>query len=341
MNSVLIVHTAFPGDIILTLPMAQRLRSAFPHTRVAMITIPQAADLLRNHPAIDDRILYDKKGSQRGMRSLLRLARDIHKRRFDVALIPHRSLRSALIGRLAGIPRRIGFASSAGKILLTDRVADDRAVHEISRNLSLLGPLGVAAEGMFLPDLYPDDTDRAAVDAFLAGQPGLDVGRLVAVAPGSVWNTKRWIPEHFAGLIRRLVESGLVVVLVGGEGDRALCREIHATAGARGVLDASGAFSLLQSAEVIRRCRVCVSNDSAPMHLAVAMRTPVVALFGATVPEFGFGPTGPDDVVVQTSGLSCRPCSIHGGRVCPIQTFECMHRIAPERVAAEVMRRCG
>jgi heptosyltransferase-2 len=83
---------------------------------------------------------------------------------------------------------------------------------------------------------------------------------------------------------------------------------------------------------------VLVSNDSAPMHLAVAVGTPVVAIFGATVPEFGFGPAGPRDRVVETLGLSCRPCAIHGGATCPIGTFDCMVRISPERVAAEVAR---
>ena len=88
-----------------------------------------------------------------------------------------------------------------------------------------------------------------------------------------------------------------------------------------------GELTLLQSGELIRRCRVLIANDSAPMHMAVAVRTPVVAIFGATVPEFGFTPLGEHDVVVQTLGLECRPCAIHGGTSCPIKTFVCMKDI--------------
>jgi heptosyltransferase-2 len=100
-------------------------------------------------------------------------------------------------------------------------------------------------------------------------------------------------------------------------------------------------LTLLESAELIRRCRVIVSNDSAPAHLASAVGTPVVAIFGATVPRFGFGPRGPGDIVVETEGLFCRPCGIHGGNSCPIKTFECMERILPERVFREVVLRVG
>ena len=338
MNRVLVFHTAFPGDIVLTLPLVQRLRTAFPHVHIGMVTTPLASELLLHHPAVDERFLYDKKGIERGAAALFRLSARLRHGRFDIALIPHRSLRSALVCRLAGIPRRIGFSTSAGRLLLTDRVEYDGASHEISRNLSLLRPLGVPAAGGELPTLYPDASDRAAVDRFLADHHVLNRGRLIAVAPGSVWNTKRWPTEKFSHLVRLLLEHGMSVVLIGGEGDRVLCDGILAAVAADGAASAAGSMSLLQSAELIRRCRVCVSNDSAPMHLAVAVRTPVTAIFGATAPEFGFGPAGPSDVVVQTPGLDCRPCSIHGGKVCPVGTFDCMHRITAEQVFREVVR---
>lgn len=337
MNRILVFHTAFPGDIVLTLPLLQRIRSAFPRAQVGMVTIPLAAEVLLHHPAVDERIIYDKRAGQRGLRAMVALGGRLRRSCYDVAIVPHRSLRSALICRLARIPRRIGFSTSAGSALFTDRVPDDRTAHEIMRNLALLGPLGVATGGMELPALYPDGADRAAVDGFLALHPALLSRRLVAVAPGSVWNTKRWPAGRFARLVRLLLDRSIAVVLVGGVADRPLCDEIQTAAKGEGLASAAGAFSLLQSAELLRRCAVCVTNDSAPMHLAGAVRTPVVALFGATVPEFGFGPTGAADIVVQTDGLSCRPCSIHGGRVCPIGTFDCMERITAEEVFRHVV----
>ncbi len=152
--------------------------------------------------------------------------------------------------------------------------------------------------------------------------------KLIAIAPGSVWNTKRWLPERFAGLADALLSAGMRVAFIGGRDDLALCKEIAAMVRAGDVAIAAGAFSILQSAELIRRCETLVTNDSAPLHLAVAMRTRVVAVFGATVPAFGFDPYGERDRVFETMGLSCRPCSIHGGDVCPIRTFDCMKRIS-------------
>jgi heptosyltransferase-2 len=152
---------------------------------------------------------------------------------------------------------------------------------------------------------------------------------LIAIAPGTAWNTKRWPREHFARLAQMLSDAGDRVVLIGGPEDAPLCREIAGAAGRAGVVDASGAFSVLGSAELIRRSALLVCNDSAPLHLAGAVGTPVLAIFGATTPAFGFGPIGPRDRVLETEGLACRPCSIHGGDRCPIGTFECMVRITP------------
>jgi heptosyltransferase-2 len=159
---------------------------------------------------------------------------------------------------------------------------------------------------------------------------------MVAIAPGSVWNTKRWIQEHFVGLIKILVDEGYSIAVVGGAEDASLCQEIERATGNERVLNAAGRLMLLQSAELLRRCKVVVSNDSAPMHLAGAVGTPVVAIFGATVPQFGFGPTGALDEVVETLGLPCRPCSIHGGDACPIGTFVCMKQITPGQVLEKV-----
>ena len=184
--------------------------------------------------------------------------------------------------------------------------------------------------------MYPSAGDRAIVEAFLAAS-GLDGRRpLVAIAPGTVWNTKRWPAEKFAETAAILGESGMDIVLVGGEDDQALAARMIATVSSRSVSSAVGKLSLLQSAELLRRCRVLVCNDSAPAHLAVSVGTPVVAIFGATVPEFGFAPRGERDAVVEIKGLSCRPCSSHGGDACPIKTFECMLMISARDVSRRV-----
>jgi heptosyltransferase-2 len=125
---------------------------------------------------------------------------------------------------------------------------------------------------------------------------------------------------------------------VGGQSDVEICRRIEAHSNPDRVWSFAGELSLLESAELIRRCAVLISNDSAPMHLGVAVRTPVIAIFGATVPEFGFAPHGTHDEIVEVSGLACRPCGIHGGRRCPIGTFDCMLNITPDDVLSQVHR---
>jgi heptosyltransferase-2 len=183
-----------------------------------------------------------------------------------------------------------------------------------------------------LPSLYPGDEDIILVDRLLQDAGMDNTRRLISIAPGTIWNTKRWLKERFAEVARRLAVDGHSVILIGSDGDRMLCDEIKDLAKENHILNTAGRLTLLQSAEVIRRSTVIISNDSAPMHIGVAVRTPVVAIFGATVPSFGFFPYGDRDVVVETLGLTCRPCSIHGGHECPIRTFDCMKNISADRV---------
>jgi heptosyltransferase-2 len=334
---ILLFHTAFIGDIILMLPLAQALRAQYPAAAITAVTVPQSAPVLRDHPAVDRVITYDKKGSERGLRGIFTLAQHLRALRFDVAIVPHRSLRSAVVVWLARIPRRIGFSTSIGRIFFTDVVPYGKALHEIERNLGLLRPLGTDNADLRLPELHPRAEDRKVVDGFLRSYrlrwPSFSADSMVAIAPGSVWLTKRWPSEAYTALVQALVARGWGVVLIGGPEDQGLCHLITEAAGKPGtILNGAGAFTLLQSAELLRRCSVLVSNDSAPMHLGVAMQTPVVAVYGATIPGFGFAPLGKRDRVVEIEGLSCRPCGIHGGNSCPIGTLECLRLITHERV---------
>jgi heptosyltransferase-2 len=336
-ESILIVQTAFIGDAILTLPLVQVVKRLFPAAPVDVVVAPRTKDLFANHPDIHQVVAYDKRGVDRGLGGLLRMKRRLAGRNYSVALVPHRSLRSALLVCLLRIPHRIGFDMSAGKFLLSQSVKYRRELHEIERNLTLLRAMGIAYSQRELPSLYPSAQDRQRVDKLLFES---EVGRpdnLVAIAPGTIWNTKRWLKERYASLAVRLDDEGFEVVLIGGREDAALCDEIQKLSGSSRVYKTAGKLTLLQSAELIRRCKVLITNDSAPMHIGVAMETPVVAIFGATVPAFGFGPVGRFDAVVETRGLKCRPCSIHGGNKCPIKTFDCMNDITYERVFETVM----
>jgi len=325
---VAVIQTAYIGDVVLATPLAEAVKQTLPGAEVTFVVIPATANLVEHHRFVDRVLVFDKRGNHRGLRGLRRFARNL--RGFDVALIPHRSIRSAALAFWARIPMRVGFDISAGSFLFS-HTTPYRPGHELERNLSLLSAIGLQPLAA-TPRIDPDGGDCAVVTAIL-GRNGR--GPRVAMAPGSIWPTKRWPAEHFVSLARMLQRRlGASIVLVGSAQDRALCRQILAGAGEETV-DASGRLTLRQSAELLRRCQVAVTNDSAPAHLAAAMGTPVVALFGPTTPAFGFSPFGEGHRILERP-LPCRPCSRHGGRHCPIGTFECMRSISPAEVAGVV-----
>ena len=340
-SRILVLQTAFLGDAALTLPLLKELRGRFPAARLAVLCRPDTAELFSG--AADEIIRDDKRGADRGLSGLRRLARDLKGRGFDLAIVPHRSFRSALLAWAAGIPRRVGFDRSAGRFLFNRVVPFSWLMHDLERNLSLLGPVGGASAG--------PDADRT----LLAGPParrgiaerlkaaGRDERRpLVGIHPGSVWPTKRWLPERFADLIARLCrDAGAQVVLVGGRSDQELAASIRRASQAGGdCLDWTGQTSLPELIELMKELALFVTNDSGPMHVATASGVPTLALFGPTTRELGFFPYGTGHRVLEKD-LACRPCGLHGARQCPEGHFLCMRLITTQeayRAASEMLK---
>ncbi len=337
MKKILILQTAFLGDVILTLPLAQSLRRAYPDAVIDMVVLPSAANVVEGSPAVTAALIFDKKGGQRGIRPLLRFGLELRARRYDLVISPHRSLRTAVLVLFSGARRRIGFRTSALTLVFTDLVDRPMSEHEVDRTLGLLRPLGIEPFRKEKPQIVPDDGDKERVDRFLR-DAALEDSNFLTIAPGSVWLTKRWPVARYAGLVRALESQGMACVLIGGPEDDELARHILLEAGARRSVHAAGRLSIRQSAEIIRRSRLLITNDTAPLHLGVSMHTRVVALFGPTVPSFGFAPYGMDDIVIEREGLTCRPCTKHGGPACPIGTFECMESITVQEVMDRLPR---
>lgn len=328
-SPTLVIQTAFLGDVVLTTPLLSVLAER--HGPIDVVTTPAAASLLDHHPAVHDVVRYDKHGADRGWKPFRRLGAELRSRRYDRVYLPHRSFRSALLALWSGASERIGFADSAAAVTYTSRVPRPRDGHEVERLLALAGVRpGDAAPPVSL-GLAP--TDLAAADAWLASHGvGSD---FVALAPGSVWATKRW--PYYAELAAGLDRTS---VIVGSAEDGQLADAIVAAARGRAV-SAAGALSLRGSAALIQRAAILVSNDSAPLHLATAVGTPVVAVFGPTVPEFGFGPRRAGDIVLGHEDLPCRPCSKHGPPACPLGHHRCMRDLAVTDVAAALARIIG
>lgn len=323
-SGTLVIQTAFLGDVVLTIPLLEALAAR--HGPVDVVTTPGAAPLLETHAAIRRVVRYDKKGKDRGVSGFLALVGALRGERYAHAYLPHRSWRSAALALLAGIPERTGFSDSPARITYT---SVRPAAQQGPQSIRLAGLVEDApALRTFRLALTAADRARAGEWLARAGVPE----RFVAVAPGSIWGTKRW--PYYADLARQL---DLPVVALGGPGDAALADAVAAAAPGRTVT-AAGQLSLRESAALIERAAVLVTNDSAPLHLATAVGTPIVAIFGPTIPAFGFAPTGPADVVVEHPAMPCRPCSPHGPQVCPLGHHHCMRQLTPDQVAGAVRR---
>lgn len=334
----LVVQTSFIGDMVLTTPLIAELARRGP---VDVLTTPITAPLLANNPAVRRVILYDKRGADRGAIGLWRAARSARelfkegKKRpvsYDAAYLAQGSVRSAIVARLVGAKEYVGFSSSPGRPLYTRLVPYRDDKHHAVRLLLLARPYGREPTGEELvPSLYPGEAERIAVDGLLAAGGVAPGERLVALAPSSLWMTKRW--PYYAELATQLA-SMVRIVVVGSANDTGFAQEI--LAGVPNAIDATGRLSPLASAELIRRCAAIVTNDSAPLHLASAVGTPTVAIFGPTVPAFGFGPLAPRSIVAGHETLTCRPCARIVPRVCPLGHFRCMRDLDVEQIAAHV-----
>lgn len=380
--SAVVFQTAFLGDLVLTTPLIERLARDGP---VDVVVTPASAPLLANHPAVRETIVFDKRGVDRGWGGVLRVAARVRALGAGAAYLAQGSVRTAAIARLAGIPVRIGFSSSPGRVLYTRRVPFDPALHHSARLLSLAdtsrqasqsavvhGTLDTALDAGTLrgvdkittrsaarPSLYPSDADRSTVMSLLASH-GVDAtARLIVLAPGSVWATKRW--PYYADLARALGASarfrGTPIVVMGGAADAPLAGEIAAAVMALDdpapsdrqrhsvpqspVVDACGKLSLLQSTALLERASLVVTNDSAPQHLASAANAPTVTVYGPTVPAFGFGPLADRHATPGHPTLSCRPCDSHGPQRCPLEHWRCMRELSPDAIAAVADRVAG
>ncbi len=334
---ILVAQSGFLGDVVLTTPVLAALRRCYPRARLVMLVTPTAAPLVAHHPAVDRVIVDDKRRSTRGLAGWARLAGMLRAERFTIAIAAHKSFRTGLLLRAAGIARRVGFGHVPGAALYTERVPRPRALHDRDRILELLRPLGA------YPEAHTERRPWVAFDArageraaaLLAPLRG-ERRPLAGICPGSAWPTKCWPARAYGRLVRMLETGGYRCVLLGGPEEHAVTAAVAQAAGGLG-LDLGGRTDIATFAAVLTRMAVVVSNDSAPMHLAAAADVPQVAIFCATVPAQGYGPVGSRAVVVEKD-LACRPCGRHGGRRCPRGTHDCGELVEPDEVRAAVER---
>lgn len=314
---VLVVRFSSLGDVVLTTPLLRAIRSRHPTAHVTMVVQARYADLLANNPAVNLIIPVERR------EPVARMAQRLAPVAYDVRLDLQASLRSRRLRRVLGGSWGIAPRRRWARLLLIwfglDRYGAYLPVAE--RYFSAAGALGVRPDGA-PPEVFPTAADEALAAA-VAPPDG------VVLSPGARWANKRWPAGHWRALADRLLARGLSVIAVGGAEERELLR-------GPGIVEVYG-LPLLATAAVLRRARVVVANDSGMLHLATAVRRPVVALLGPTVRAFGYAPYGVPAQVLERP-LGCRPCSAFGSDHCPLGHHRCMIEIDPDAVAAAVER---
>lgn len=323
------------------------MKKALPEYELTVLVNPGARSLLENNPAVQQVLVIDKKGIHRGPAGMLKMIRDIRKSKFDLLLSPHQSHRTSLLALFSGIGKRHGYRSAGLSLFAyTHRLHRPPVKPEIERLLQFLNEaLGVDIErASRRPLLFESESSQKEATLLLSS---LSIpSRPILMAPSSVWPTKRWTPWGFAELAGQLIRHfKCQVLLVGSKEDYPVAEEVrryaemmHPAVIEEKITNVCGETSLLGLYSLMKRSRLLVSNDSAPVHFACAAGIPVTAIFGPTVTGLGYAPIAPRTGVVENNELDCRPCGTHGGNSCPRGHFRCMKEITARQVFDHVLK---
>ncbi len=334
-EKILVIQTAFPGDAILTLPMIQQLKKRNGNVLIDVICIPSTKIIFEASPCINSVIELDKKGKHKSLFALYKFSRQLRKNNYDAVYSPHRSLRSALITLELNVKESYGFDNSTLKFAYRHTAKYNLSDHEVKRNLSLIGENYSDDGWKILPEISVPGEIKNKLVHFIKSE--IKTEKIIAVAPGSVWRTKVYPAEHYTEIINYLTEDGYTVILIGGEADKDLCEEIRSSFGDK-VLNLTGMFPFIETAELLKHVKLLISNDSAPTHLGMCADIPVLTIYCSTVPGFGFYPYNEKSEFISFNNLDCKPCGIHGYRQCPIETFDCGNKLQPDIVIEKIKK---
>jgi heptosyltransferase II len=322
-RNILIRSPNWIGDAVMTTPAMGAVRSSFPGAKIVVAANPIVAELFQHHPYCNGVLIFDKKGPHKGMGGFLRFCRLLKKQGFDLAILFQNAMEAAIMTFLARIPRRAGYRTDQRGFLLTHPVAigeAERRLHHTRYYLHMLNTLGIhGGDGRLR--LQCTDSEQAWAMATLGG------GSWLAINPGATFGSaKRWIPERFARVADALANQfGARIVIIGGPGETAIGEAVENSMDSA-PFNLVGKTSLRQLMAVLAQCRLLVSNDSGPMHVAAALGTAVAAIFGPT-DHTTTAPFSPSSRLVRKA-VDCSPCLL---RDCP-SDHRCMSEVAVEDV---------
>ncbi len=315
MEKILIIQTAFIGDVVLATSLVEKMHAHFPTTKIDFLLRKGNQGLLDHHPIINEVLIWDKKNHK--TKNLFGLLKQIRSSEYDLVVNAQRFFSTSFLTAFSKAKETVGFDKSPLSFLFSKKIVHQFGIkglelHEVERNQKLIEAY---TDSQFAkPKLYPTPNNYNKVKTNQ---------EYVCIAPTSVWFTKQLPKAKWVALINKLQEVE-VIYLLGGPGDKSPCEEIAKASAHSKVKNMAGKLSFLESAALMKNAKMNYVNDSAPLHFASAMNAPVTAFFCSTIPGFGFTPLSDVSVVLEINKeLECRPCGMHGKKECPLEHFKC------------------
>lgn len=313
-NKILIIQTAFIGDVILATSLIEKLNAFYPDAKIDFLLRKGNESLLENHPKLNEVLIWDKKEGKYS--NLKLLSKSIHAKKYDLVVNLQRFASSGVLTAFSGAKITVGFKKNPLSFLFKQSVEHSigNGLHEIERNQKLIKEFtdDIAEK----PKLYPSNQNYELVQSY-------KTAKYICLAPSSVWFTKQLPKAKWIDIIQK-TNDHYFIYLLGSDSDKELCDSLIQTSRNKNVINLAGKLTLLQSAALMQHAEMNHVNDSAPLHICSAMNAPVTAYFCSTKPEFGFGPLSNNSRIVQINfDLACRPCGLHGKKECPESHFKC------------------
>lgn len=329
---ILFIQTAFLGDAILSLPALEKLKTNIPKSFLSVLCIPSTEEVFANSPFVNETIVFDKRKNHKSIFALMKFARKIKKKNFDLIFSAHRSFRTSLLVLLCEVKDSFGFSNSSFNFVYKTLVEYDNKSHEVKRNLDLVCYPYKVEDWRILPKVNINQNAKNRVEEILIDFRGK---KKIALAPGSIWFTKKYPAKKFIKILEKLVKIDYHIFLLGSKSDKDLCESIRNNQ--NNIVNFAGEFSFIETVEFLTKCDLLISNDSAPTHMGMCADIPVLTIYCSTVPEFGFYPYNKLSDYISLNSLHCKPCGIHGHKECPLGHFKCANDLSEELILAKVM----
>lgn len=318
MHKILVIQTAFIGDVVLATSVLEKLHRFYPNAQLSILVRNGNQLLFEDHPYLHKIIVWHKK--ERKYQNWIKTLLEIRRNKYDLVINLQRFFSTGLLTALSGGKKTIGFNKNPLSIFFSQRFNHvvKKDVHEVNRNLLLVEKLTDLT--FQKPKLYLTSKHYKAVEKYTKNQ-------FVCIAPASVWFTKQFPVGKWVELINK-IPATTSIYFIGAKGDSKLIENIIALTKHPNAVNLTGKLSFLESASLMQYAKMNYCNDSAPMHFASAVDAPITAIYCSTIPEFGFGPLSTQSKIWQTKQyLPCRPCGLHGKKACPLGHFKCAHTI--------------